>query len=233
MSLFDNNKQGLTMRRFLFIFLWLAILLIAGRLFFFVFFNVWAPQYNEGQPLTVATVPTSAQRISALHHDGTGNVWMGTEGNGIHRFDTIKNETQSIVVPAELRNAKIRSLAMDQYGRLWVGTLRDGLFVRRDNGWKQYDVGQRIPAIKTYNDRTFIATEKGLVVYDSPSDTWTDITLMQPTTLAFDSNGNVFVGTASNGIFLLTCYGRCKYTTLAGKISEFSLQSEFSCVVML
>jgi len=193
------------MRRLLFAFLWIAVVLLVVQVVYFVFFSVRAPRYNEGRPLPVAIVPSSVPNVSALHHDGYGNVWVGTEGGGVHRFDSAKNEAQPVMVPKELKQAKIRSLAMDGQGRLWAGTARDGLFVRCGDEWKHFDVGRRIPVINVNDGRVFIATEKGLVAYDPQADAWVETGFhgKQPTALAFDAKGNVFVGTACNGIFLL------------------------------
>ena len=196
------------MRRLLFAFLWIAVILFVAQIVYFVFFSVRAPRYNEGRPLAAVPVTSPVQSISALYHDGYGKVWIGTEENGLHRFDVDKNETQIIPVPAELKAAKIRSLAVDRQGRLWVGTSRNGLFVRSGDECKHYDVGRRIPAIKVSEDSVFIATEKGLVRYQPESDAWSNIPFpeiptAQPTALAFDTQDNLFVGTSCNGIMRL------------------------------
>jgi hypothetical protein len=204
------------MRRYLFIFLWLAVLVFVGQLVYFVFFGVRTPRYNEGRPLTAVAVSVPAQHISALYHDELGNVWIGTEGDGIYCFDIAKSETQPVIVPVELKQAKIRSLVMDKQRRIWVGTLREGLFIRCGDEWQRYEIGQRISAIKTNDSRVFVAAEKGLVVYDSQTDTWTDIDLQkdvkQVTALAFGAADKVFVGTACDGIFLLNSDNTGKYS---------------------
>jgi len=206
------------MRRLLFAFLWVAVLLLVAQVVYFVFFSVRAPRYNEGRPLGVVAVASSVPNVSALYNDGFGNVWIGTEGDGVHRFDVTKNETQSIGVPAELKNAKIRSLAMDGQGRLWVGTSCSGLFIRCGDEWKRYNIGQRIPVIKVNDGRVYIATEKGLVFYDPQTDTWTGVDfhenkIIQPTSLAFTTDGNLFVGTTCDGIILLTRNDSGNYAT--------------------
>jgi len=199
------------MRRFLFAFLWIAVLVIVAQLVYFVFFSVRAPKYNEGRPLASVAVASPVRNVSALYHDGCGRVWIGTEGEGVSCFDTATNETQALSVPVELKDSKIRSLAMDQQGRLWVGTSQNGLFIRCNDEWKHYEVAQRIPAIRVSPDGdVYIATERGLVRYQVETDLWSDIDLqetpglIQPTSLAFDVKDNLFVGTTCDGIFVLT-----------------------------
>jgi ligand-binding sensor domain-containing protein len=136
------------MRRLLFVFLWLAVLAFVGQLVYFVFFSVRAPKYNEGRPLSAVALSSPVRKASAMFHDGTGNVWIGTEGDGVYCFDTTTNATQPITVPEGIKDSKIRYLAVDHDGRLWVGTLRDGLFVRCNEAWQHYGIGQHIPAIR-------------------------------------------------------------------------------------
>ena len=113
----------------------------------------------------------------------------------------------SIEVPDALKRATVRSLAADQYGRLWAGTARNGLFVRNDDQWNHYAIGERIPAIlaSPIDGIVVLATDIGVVGYNAEKDEWTEIdsSIVQPTALAFDVNGNLFVGTSCNGIIRL------------------------------
>lgn len=204
------------MRRILFIALWIAIALFAIQVVYFVFFSVRAPRYNEGRPLQAVAVSSPIRFVSALHDDENGNIWIGTEANGLHRLDPATGETTTLEVPDDLRGAKVRCLTLDKQGRLWVGTLRHGLFVRNGEEWKHYDVADHIPAIgiSPKDGSAFVATETGLCRYDPVTDSWSNIsflgeendnprTIIQPTSLAFDPSGNLFVATTCQGIFRL------------------------------
>ncbi len=193
------------MRRILLTVLWIAVLLFAVQIVYFVFFSTKPLKYNEGAPLAAVRVPVDVKNVSCLTNDG--DIWIGTNGNGIYRYDVIGSNAKPVEVPDELKKADIRSLAADRYGRLWVGTARSGLFVRNGSEWKHVGSTERIPAIRVspVDGAVALATNFGVVVYNAETDTWTEFgpTIVQPTSLAFDAKGNLFAGTSCHGIFVL------------------------------
>ncbi|MDR2438910.1 MAG: hypothetical protein LBE12_06030, partial [Planctomycetaceae bacterium] len=202
------------MRRLLFVFLWVVVILFVVQVIYFIFFSVRAPRYNEGQPLNTVAISTPVRHASALCQDHSGYVWVGTDGEGIYYFDIEKNESQPISTPHELEEASVRSLAVDRQSRLWVGTSCHGLFVKNGEEWKHYDFGTRIFTIRVVpNGDVFVATENCLTVYSPTSDIWKDIEIhptdQNPTDLwqvadvTFDAKGNLFVGTTCHGIVRL------------------------------
>ena len=66
----------------------------------------------------------------ALARDGDGNVWVGTEGNGVWEFnpdeysdESTNGEWQQFTVTNGLGDNYAYSLAVDQQGRVWAGHL--------------------------------------------------------------------------------------------------------------
>ena len=73
---------------------------------------------------TVEQFGLSANGILALTADSQGNIWMGTSGGGVLRYDG--QTFQSIRLgPSALEN-KVEAVLCDRHGRLWFGT-RAGL----------------------------------------------------------------------------------------------------------
>lgn len=68
--------------------------------------------------------------ICALVSDGAAGVWIGTDGNGVFRFDG--RSTVHINKAAGLLSDSIRSLYRDPDGTLWVGAAGGGLSRLRD-----------------------------------------------------------------------------------------------------
>lgn len=84
-------------------------------------------RYTIGSNQTDAA---SLNTIVRFHEDATGNLWLGTGGAGILKFD---RQQQQIVQymndagdPHSLRNNFISSFHEDPSGTLWVGTLGGG-----------------------------------------------------------------------------------------------------------
>jgi sugar lactone lactonase YvrE len=202
------------MRRLLFIVLLIAAIIFITQIIYFVFFRVRVIRYNEGQPLHSVSVAAHIHNVSALHHDGNNNVWIGTEKHGIYRFDVTKKESQPVSVPKELQTASVRSLVVDHQNRLWVGTSCHGLFIKNGEEWQHYDFGTRIFTIRVApNGDVFVATENCLTVYSPELDTWGDIEIhpsdhnpnnsWQVADVTFDAKGNLFAGTICHGIVRL------------------------------
>ncbi len=60
--------------------------------------------------------------INLLFEDHQKNVWVGTIGNGLYKYDDLQD---NFIGYPELSGATIRSMAQDPEGSLWVGTDTD------------------------------------------------------------------------------------------------------------
>lgn len=69
--------------------------------------------------------------ISTMLYDSTGNLWLGTDGNGLFVQHADGNYEKTA-----LPNITISSLLEDHNGTIWVGTYNNGLF--RMKGTQQY-----------------------------------------------------------------------------------------------
>jgi len=66
--------------------------------------------------------------VNALYQDRTGYLWIGTQG-GLHRFDGYRLGlyTHDSDNPASLPDGVLLAIEGDPQGRLWVGTIMDGV----------------------------------------------------------------------------------------------------------
>jgi hypothetical protein len=163
--------------------------------------------------------------ITALAQDLHGTIWVGTEDKGVFRYDG--KEWTQFNSKNGLADDNAYAIACDKLGRVWVGTLNKGVSVfsgepggvKGEPGgvsprsWKNYDVldgpiGERIFAITTCptDGDVWMATSAGLTRYSLKNDTWSYITLAdglpedQANAIAFDPQGNIYVGTQCHGI---------------------------------
>ena len=97
--------------------------------------------------------------ILAMAYDTNGNLWMGTDGDGIY----IRKADGSIVKTA-LPNITVMTLLSDGQGGMWAGTYNQGLYHLPDAGrWKRYAT----------DDGTFPSETVWTLATDNEGNIWT------------------------------------------------------------
>ena len=72
--------------------------------------------------------------ILAMAYDAHGQLWMGTDGDGIYM-----ERPDGSIVKTDLPNITVMDLLSDGEGGMWVGTYNQGLYHMTDaRGWKRY-----------------------------------------------------------------------------------------------
>ena len=113
--------------------------------------------------------------IVALARDLAGNVWVGTEDQGVFRYNPAAAPDQQwrqFTTKDGLGDDNAYALACDTLGRVWAGQLNHGVAVFNGEKWRTYDVlngplGERVFRIAccpTDGD-VWIATSAGLCRY--------------------------------------------------------------------
>ena len=78
----------------------------------------------------------SAGDILAMAYDAKGNLWMGTDGDGVYI-----ERTNGSIVKTALPNITVMSMASDGQGGMWAGTYNQGLYHLADAAhWKRYAI---------------------------------------------------------------------------------------------
>jgi signal transduction histidine kinase/CheY-like chemotaxis protein/ligand-binding sensor domain-containing protein len=117
--------------------------------------------------------PVFARGVSAIAKDGSGQLWYGTPGNGLVRFDPASGRTTTYAHdasdPRSLNHDRVTALLVDRGGSLWVAT---------DFGLSRWE-----PATEDFS--TFRPQAKSLVQYRS---------------IAEDPNGALWLATLSRGL---------------------------------
>jgi signal transduction histidine kinase/DNA-binding response OmpR family regulator/ligand-binding sensor domain-containing protein/HPt (histidine-containing phosphotransfer) domain-containing protein len=76
--------------------------------------------------VTQVDQPVFARGVSAIAKDRSGNLWLGTRGNGLVRFDPgsgrYKTYTHDASNPRSLNHDRVTALRVDGSGSVWVAT---------------------------------------------------------------------------------------------------------------
>ncbi len=88
-------------------------------------------QFRNGELLANFTGPFTGPCVRAIAGDRAGNLWLGTGGGGIFRWNG--HDSVQYSTPQGLPNSLVLALYFDRQGVLWIGTHGGGL-VRFYNG---------------------------------------------------------------------------------------------------
>ena len=178
------------------------------------------PPVRAAGPATVPLVPAlgwdSASQgafVECVTADAGGNVWVGTEGNGVWKYDAALKTWTQFTEKDGLGGDRIYSIAVDHQNRVWVGHLNHGVSVYNGKQWKNYrledgPLGNHVFAIAVSpkDGDVWMGTDLGLARYSEKRQDWDYYTRAsglpsdQIQCLAFDTNGKIYAGTQCNGI---------------------------------
>ena len=176
-----------------------------------------APKAPSKPELVLADFkPQPDAHVMALARDPQGYLWIGTEDDGVYRYDPDagpERQWTQFTTNDGLGDNNAYAIACDKQGRVWAGELNHGVAVFNGENWKNYDVldgpiGERVfrIAICPTDGDVWMATSAGLTRYSPDLDTWRYYTRAdglpsdQANSLAFDAGGNLYVGTQCDGI---------------------------------
>lgn len=157
--------------------------------------------------------PLDARYIVCLAYDLQGNLWIGTEDEGVWRIDSRSGRKTQYTAANGLGGDSAYAIACDRLGRVWVGTLNGGVSVFNGSSWSTYCGlnglhGEHVIAIATspIDGDIWMATESGLTRYSLARNSWSYYTTLnglpsnEANALAFDKWGNLYLGTQCDGI---------------------------------
>jgi len=180
-----------------------------------------ADSQAEPQPTLAASSAPAPQKVTSasigplivsLCLDSHGNLWVGTEEEGLFRKDPQGVWTKYSSAHG-LGDNFVYALCEDRLGRIWAGHVRSGVSVFNGETWKNYDVlkgplGARIYDIvcSPLNGEIWMATCLGLACYSEEQQTWSYRTQAdglpsdQINSLAFTKSGDFIIGTQCDGL---------------------------------
>ena len=162
----------------------------------------------------ITQLPDGPKFSLCVTHDNQGNVWVGTQQNGVWCWRG--GQWQQFHVGDGLGDTSAYAIACDHDGRIWVGHQNQGVSVYCQGQWRNYSIengpsGQHVNAIAVCptDGDVWMASEAGLSRYSPARKIWqyynrsTGLPTDQIASVAFDATGNMVLGTACEGIVLL------------------------------
>lgn len=153
----------------------------------------------------------------SLASDAAGNIWVGTEGNGLWKYDARKKGWTQFTTKDGLGDDCVYALAVDGSNRVWAGHLNHGVSVYNGDKWRNYGLiegplGDRVfaIAISPKDGDVWMATDMGLARYSEKRVDWDYYTRAsglpsdQIQSITFGASGDIYAGTQCAGIAIAT-----------------------------
>ncbi len=151
----------------------------------------------------------NSSSIMCVYKDSNGNIWFGTEGRGVSRYN---GETFTHFTEKEgLSNNMVFSILEDRKGNLWFGTYGSGVSMYDGNTFTHFTESEGLSCnninsiIEDHKGNIWFGTEGGGVsIYDGQN--FTHITEKEGLcnnmvrSIMEDSNNNVWFGTYGGGV---------------------------------
>jgi signal transduction histidine kinase/CheY-like chemotaxis protein/ligand-binding sensor domain-containing protein len=164
--------------------------------------------------------------IQDILEDKNGNIWVGTIGGGLNKYDRSTNRFHHYLHDEKDKNSLssdfVSKLALDASGKIWVATQKDGLnlFDPATGKSKRYmHTGNPVSiadneianVYKDHNNNIWVGLVKsGLSLYDRKNNSFTNFKSDQAdkgslsgdkvTTIFEDSHNRIWIGTQGTGL---------------------------------
>jgi diguanylate cyclase (GGDEF)-like protein len=166
----------------------------------------------------------SSDLVSCAMEDGSGLLWIGTDGGGVCRMDGTGGGLEIIAAgPDSFPPGRVSSVLVDRRGSLWVGVYGEGL-ARRDpstGAWRRY---RNLPGdprslpgdvvnflLEDSRGEVWAGTDGGLARYDRGGDSFSAFrplpggdespSAREVLAMAADPAGGAWIGTFRSGLY--------------------------------
>lgn len=136
-------------------------------------------------------------------------LWIGTEGNGIWRFDFQTGLLRPLNDHLNLNKARVIDLLKDIEGNIWIANQTNGLcYANRQFEFMELDLDNIQAVVTDPSDRLWIGTTSGLYSVDLKNANPGQLSAhflqlkLNVVSLYLDEFGRVWVGTFENGAYL-------------------------------
>lgn len=184
-------------------------------------FFVTMQVYNMEKGLAIDAVLSS-------HEDKTGNMWFGTLGGGVTRYDGKSSLT--ITADEGLGNNAVTDITEDAEGNIWFALDGGGLSMYDGRSVVSYGKPQGLLSAEVYsitldkNNNILFTTRKGLSRFDGKSfynfETPEALAGKEALTSIMDNNGNLWFGTREDGVNRFDGKSFTNFTTTQGLINN-------------
>jgi signal transduction histidine kinase/ligand-binding sensor domain-containing protein/DNA-binding response OmpR family regulator len=185
------------------------------------------------KPFTPVSLPggISGHFVRSLLRDRRGGLWVGTQGEGVSRFNPATHRWTSYSQAPGVRGQRVASMAEDGRGRLWLATRQSGVVVYdpaqqsfRNFTAENSSLGSN-SFWKVFRDRAgrlwLGSDDAGLIRVDTEHDTFRRADgrtgRLSVGSISEDQQGNLWLGSIGAGLL--------RYEPGSGRLRAFGLET--------
>jgi ligand-binding sensor domain-containing protein/two-component sensor histidine kinase len=154
----------------------------------------------------------SDNRVYTIYEDRQHELWVGTFGGGLNKFDritkTFERFQNNLQDPFSLPNDKVLCLYEDKSGNFWIGTSGNGLvkFDRENKHFYSHNVGKKLDADVIYGiledeeKNLWLSTSNGIYRYSYENESVTHYNI-QDGVQSLEFNGGAFFKSSDGEMF--------------------------------
>lgn len=169
------------------------------------------------------------RHVWSLLIDSNGQLWVGSDGDGLLGYDETRDDflayKNDVINATSIASNKAMSLLEDSDGNIWVSLYPSGIelvdrkksaiqtYYHHPNNSQSLNSNNIVSIFKDTHNNIWIGTEKGLNKFNASTKNFTNfseqnskhwhINASSITTIAEAQDGNLWLGTWSDGLFLV------------------------------
>ena len=160
--------------------------------------------------------------VTTLYKDKKGNIWFGHWAGGVSMFNYSTKKIENLALETFTQFKTVTCILQDNQDRFWIATEGAGIFIYDPSGKNKNTITkiEGLGSVNVYSlckdqlQNVWIATDKGITIYDSKSainttSSFAKITSSDGllsnhiTTLAFVNGNEIWAGTGDEGVQVL------------------------------
>ncbi|MBI3133557.1 MAG: histidine kinase [Bacteroidetes bacterium] len=155
--------------------------------------------------------PYSSEIITTMFVSGGGEIWIGTQNNGVYQYSMLDKSIKNYRTENGLANNNVQTILADRWNNIWIGTSGGGISIFQNSPFIKYSTESGLNGNYVYsvvNDRNnniWLGTEgTGALRINDTSATLFDedfgFCSDKVRSILLDNDGDVWFGTEGSGL---------------------------------
>lgn len=163
--------------------------------------------FDPSTHISVRYLQGKGNIVTSICDDEYGNLWIGTNGNGLYSFDKRTFKFSRYIHDPEIHNSissdVITCIYKEHSGTIWIGTMDGGVnkINRVKQPFKKYPFEAVKKIVRGNNDKLWIGTTNGYYIFNPENEHSIPYSFGDDELIEEEKSGDLWIGTLSNGVY--------------------------------